>query len=167
MYTKIGCILFAASVLVFSLLPAGDADAAFFVEGGEGFYYSHNTEVVMVRYQLEASALFNEESFYEVSYAAWNGLNRNQALGLARGIRFERTADGSVSITMGLCRIHGTSMNLGQPYEFYGRLAFEKQLGTTLVSIGWIHYSDAKFLFHWPGPNNGENFLTLSLGAFF
>lgn len=167
MCTKIGAIQFAASVLVLSLLPAGVATAGLFVEGGEGFYFSHNTEVVLVRYQLEASALFNEESFYEVSYAAWNGRNRNEAVGLARGIRWERTADDSVSLTMGLSRIDGTSMNLGQPYEFYGRLAYEKQLGRALISVGWIHYSDAKFLFQWPGPNTGENFLTLSLGANF
>jgi hypothetical protein len=167
MCTKIGGILFAASVLILTLLPAGVADAAFFVDGGEGFYYSHNTEIVMVRYQLDASALFNEESFYEIFYGAWNGANRNEAFGLARGIRFKRPKDEFVNLTMGLCRIDRTSRNLGQPYEFYGRLAFEKRLGTTLFSVGWIHYSDAKFLFHWPGPNSGENFLVLSVGAFF
>jgi hypothetical protein len=159
MHRKIGIILFVASTLVLSLLPGGVAAAGLFIEAGEGFYFSHNTEVLMARYQLEASALFNEESFYEVSYAAWTGRNQN------RGIRWERTAVDSVSVTIGLSRVNGTSVNLGQPYEFYGRLAYEKQLGGVLFSIGWIHYSDAKFLFHWPGPNTGENFLTLSLGG--
>jgi hypothetical protein len=167
MCTKIGVVLFAATVLVLSLLPAGVEGAGLFVEGGEGFYFSHNTEVFLVRYQLEASALFNEESFYEVSYAAWDGRNDNEAVGLARGIRWELTSDDSVNLTMGLSRVYGPSSNLGQPYEFYGRLAYEKLLGRALFSIGWVHYSDAKFLFHWSGPNTSENFLTLSLGANF
>ena len=164
MHRKIGIILYVASTLVLSLLPGGAA-AGLFVEGGEGFYFSHNTEVLIARYQVEASALFNEESFYELSYAAWTGRNQNLAVNLARGIRWERTEDDSVSLTAGFSRIDGTTANLGQPYEFYGRLAYEKQLGGVLFSIGWIHYSDAKFLFHWPGPNTGENFLTLSLGG--
>lgn len=103
MCTKIGVILFAASVLVLSLMPTGVATAGLFVEGGERFYFSYATELVMVCYQLEASALFNEESFYEVSYASWDGRNDNEAVGLARGgIRWERTAHDSASLTMGL-----------------------------------------------------------------
>jgi len=148
-------------------LPAAAAAAGLFVEGGEGFYRSHNTEAVLIRYQLEASKLFDQESFYEASYAYWNGSNHDTALSIARGIRWERTEHDALSLTVGLGHIDRTTSNLGQPFEFYGHLAYDKPLGPALFSVGLIHYSDAKFLFRWPGPNNGENFLTLSLGMNF
>ncbi len=159
-----GSILFV-TITLFSLLPGSAAAGGVFVAGGEGFYFSHNTELLIGGYQFAAPVLFNEESFYEVSYSAWTGRNQNLALNLARGLRWERNENDSVSLTAGFSRIDGTTANLGQPYEFYGCLVYEKRLGGVLFSLGWIHYSDAKFLFHWPGPNTGENFVILSLGG--
>jgi hypothetical protein len=165
---KIGRLVLFIITPALLFLPAAAAAAGLFVEGGEGFYRSHNTEAVLLRYQIKASKLFDRESFYEASYAYWNGSNHDTAFSIARGIRWwERTGHEALSLTAGLGHIDRTTSNLGQPFEFYGRLAYDKPLGMALLSVGLIHYSDAKFLFRWPGPNNGENFLTLSLGMIF
>ncbi len=118
-------------------------------------------------YRHETMPLFGLDSYYEFLYASWNGPDHAEAVGLARGIRLAGTADEYLSLTGGLSRISRTTSNLGQPFEFYGRLAYEKNAGRALFSMGWIHYSDAKFLFGWSGPNNSENFVTLSLGIIF
>ena len=73
---------------------------------------------------------------YEASYASWNGPDHADAFGLARGIRWERTADEYLSLTVGLSHISRITNNLGQPFEFYGRLAYEKNVDKALFSIG-------------------------------
>jgi len=158
-------LLFAAIALLFPILPAS-ADSLSY-EAGVGFYFSTDAKAYLLRYQHEAVPLFGFSSYYEVSYASWNGPDHAEAVGLARGIRWARTLDENLSLTTGLSRISRTTSNLGQPFEFYGRLAYEKRAGKALFSIAWIHYSDAKFLFGWSGPNNGENFATLSIGMLF
>jgi hypothetical protein len=158
-------LLAAAIMFLFPVLPAS-ADSLSY-EAGAGFYFSGSCTAYLFRYQHEAAQLFGLSSYYEASYASWNGPDHSEAIGLARGIRWPRTADEYLSLTAGLSHISRTTSNLGQPFEFYGRLAYEKSIGTALFSIGWVHYSDAKFLFHWSGPNISENFLTLSIGVLF
>ncbi len=156
-------------VVTFLLLfptPPVSADSLSY-EAGVGFFFSRSTTAYLLRYRHETSSLFGLSSYYEASYASWNGPDHNEAIGLARGIRWPRTTDGHLSLTAGLSRINRTTSNLGQPFEFYGRLAYEKNVSKVLFSIGWIHYSDAKFLFGWSGPNKSENFLTLSIGILF
>jgi len=124
-----------------------------FVEGGPGFIFSNDATALIVRGRIDCS-----------DYATWNGKNANEAFGLSRGVQWQTTEHGAVILSEGLSHIDRTTSNLGQPFEFFGRLAYEQQVGATIVSLGWIHISDAKFLFGWSGNNNGENFLTLSLG---
>ncbi|HEX9021401.1 MAG TPA: acyloxyacyl hydrolase [Nitrospirota bacterium] len=157
-----------ALFLFLLFLSSATADAAgLFIEGGEGFYFSHDTEAVIVRFQLDAPKLFGLEGFYEATYASWNGHEHDEAIALARGVRWVSAMKSAVSLTAGLSYISRTTSHLGQPFEFYGRLAFDEEIGRAFVSIGWLHYSDAKFLFQWSGPNDGENFLTLTLGVYF
>jgi hypothetical protein len=158
-------LLFAAITLPCPTLPAS-ADSLSY-EAGFGFYFSEGTKAYLLRYQHEAAPLFGFNSHYEVSYASWNGPDHAEAVGLSRGIQWARTPDENLSLTAGLSRISRTTSNLGQPFEFYGRLAYAKSVGKALFSIGYIHYSDAKFLFGWSGPNNSENFATLSIGMLF
>jgi hypothetical protein len=158
-------LIFAAIMLLFPILTAS-ADSLSY-EAGIGFYFSTSSNMYLLRYQHEAAPLFGLSGYYEASYASWDGHNHSEAISLARGIRWPRTADEYLSLTAGLSHISRTTLNLGQPFEFYGRLAYEKKIGRALFSIGWIHYSDAKFLFHWSGPNISENFWTLSLGVLF
>lgn len=158
-------ILFAAITLLFPILPASADNLSY--EGGFGFYFSKSSNMYRLRYQHEATPLFGFSSYYEASYAAWNGPCYSEAVGLARGIRWARTTDEYLDLTIGLSHISRTTSNLGQPFEFYERLAYEKKVGRALFSIGWVHYSDAKFLFGWSGPNIGENFVTFSIGLLF
>ncbi len=158
-------LLFAAVLFLFPVAHAS-ADSLSY-EAGIGFYFSASTNTYLLRYRHETVPLFGLDSYYEFLYASWNGPDHAEAVGLARGIRLAGTADEYLSLTGGLSRISRTTSNLGQPFEFYGRLAYEKNAGRALFSMGWIHYSDAKFLFGWSGPNNSENFVTLSLGIIF
>jgi hypothetical protein len=157
--------LLAAIMFFVPIMPAS-ADSLSY-EPGVGFYFSGGTEAYLLRYRHEAAPLYAFSSYFEASFAFWNGPDHAEAVGLARGIRWERTADEYLSFAMGLSRISRTTSNLGQPFEFSIRLAYEKNVGKALFSIGWLHYSDAKFLFGWSGPNNAENFATLSLGMLF
>ncbi len=157
--------LFAVIMLLCPALPAS-ADCLSY-EAGMGFNFSLKSSADLLRYQHETVPLFGLSSYYEGSYASWNGPDHAEAVGFARGLRWVKNDDEQVSLTIGLSHISRATSNLGQPFEFYGRVAYEKAFGKALLSIGWIHYSDAKFLFHWSGPNNAENFATLSLGMIF
>jgi len=147
------------------VLPAS-ADDSLSYEAGKGFYFSHSANANIFRYRHELDPLFGLSSFFEASYASWNGPDHSDAAALARGIRWG-AIDRYLSFTMGLSYISRTTGNLGQPFEFYLRMAYEKSFGKALFSLGWIHYSDGKFIFGWSGPNNSENFATISLGLLF
>jgi hypothetical protein len=135
-----------------------------YVDWGPGISFSYNTEITTVRYRMNTSTVLHEQSFYELLYSSWSGPTKAEAYGLGRGIRVPTTGVGEVSLTTGVTRISRTTSNLGQPYELYGRLGYDAQLGKAFFSLGWMHYSDGKAVFRWSGPNNGENFITLSLG---
>jgi hypothetical protein len=157
-------LCFFLLAFVFSSPAAADA---LFVGSGPGLSFSSYSTTNVVRYQREAGALLGLGGFYEAAFASWNGPNHNEAGSLARGIRWAESKAGSFSLTAGLGRVERTTANLGQPFEFYGRLAYDLTVGAAAWSVGWTHYSDAKFLFGWSGPNNAENFLTLSFGVLF
>ncbi len=144
------------------------AQDGIFLETGQGFYFSNDTEALILRYQRTAPPLFGLEGFYEAMGASWNGPNEATAAGLARGVRWPGPEQhSSLGLTAGLCHISRVTANLGQPFQFYGRFAAEERINSTLVSVAWFHLSDAKFLFNWSGRNNSENFLTLSVGLLF
>jgi hypothetical protein len=155
-------------IIIALLFPAVSASADnLSYEAGKGFYFSNGSTVQLLRYQHEAALFYGYRSYYEASYASWSGPDHADAICLARGIRWAGIDDAYPSFTLGVSHISRTTSNLGQPFEFYGRLAYEKKVGRALLSIGWIHYSDAKFLFMWSGPNNSENFGTVSMGMLF
>jgi Lipid A 3-O-deacylase (PagL) len=152
----------AAIALLFPALTAS-ADSVS-GEFGVGFIFSSGTEIYLLRYRHETNPIFGLSSYYEALIASWTGPNYAEAAGLARGIRWSPLNDQNLSLTTGLSYISRTTGNLGKHVEFYGRLAYEINVGKALISVAWIHYSDAKFFFGWSGPNNGENFATLSVG---
>ncbi len=155
-------LFFAVSILLFPALPAS-ADS-FSYETGLGFYDSEGSRVNLLRYRHDAGPLFGLDGFYEASYASWNGPYHDEAFALARGIEWLKTDDHYMSFTLGLSRITRTTGNLGEPFQFYIRFGYEKTVGRALFSLGWIHYSDGKLIFGWPGNNNSENFATFSVG---
>ena len=138
-----------------------------FIEAGPGVNSSQGSTYTAVRYQKETSKLFDTDSFYELSYASWNGPNNNNALSFARGLRWTGTANTYDSADIGVGHINRTTGNLGTPFQFYLRFAYGIKVGTVDLSLGFIHYSNGKLIFQWQGPNNGENFPTFSLGITF
>jgi hypothetical protein len=110
-----------------------------------------------VRYLKDTSRLFDTDSFYELSYASWNGPNNNNALSFARGLRWTGAANTYGSADVGVGHINRTTGNLGTPFQFYFRFACGTKVGSVDLSLGFVHYSNGKFIFHWQGPNNGED----------
>lgn len=159
---KLALYLGVVTGLLLPALPAS-ADSLSF-DLGVGFYMSGSTTANLLRYRHETDRLFGLGSYYEASYASWNGPDHADALSIARGIRWDRS---DMDFTFGISHISRTTANLGQPFEFYLRLGYEKRIGKALFSIGWVHYSDGKFIFRWAGSNNSENFATFSIGLFF
>jgi len=155
------------AALLFSLAAFPVFADGVFVEAGTGLLYSTGTNATLARYQHDTSRLFGLESFYEASYASWSGLDHNEAIGFARGLRWEYERNVSLTADMGAAHITRTTGHLGTPFQFVFRFSWDKRFGPADLSVGWIHYSNGKFIFHWAGTNDSENFLTLSLGMFF
>jgi len=72
-----------------------------------------------IRYQKDTSRLFDTDSFYELSYAFWNGPNNNNALSFARGLRWTGAANTYGSADVGVGHINRTTGNLGTPFQFF------------------------------------------------
>ncbi len=145
-----------------------DASAdGIFVEGGPGIMQSLTTGVVLLRYQKDTSPLFEHSSFYEGIYAYWNGENHAQILALARGLRWALQNGGYISTALGAGYMDRETGNLGTHFEFYIRIAIGKRTDQYDISLGYIHISNGKLLLGWEGPDNGENFITISMGGLF
>ncbi len=161
-----GALIFSIVLFLLVLSPDVFADALF-LETGQGFHHSVNTQALFVRYQKEAPLLFGQKGFYEGSVGAWNGPNRVETVGIARGLRFAFGETDYFSAQAGLHYITRTTDNLGTLFEVALRLAYGRTMGEYDLSLGYIHFSNGKFFFGWDGPNNGENFLTIQLGRKF
>jgi hypothetical protein len=139
-----------------------------FVEGGTGFNYSKDADAVFLRYQKETSLLFGMQSFYEASYGHWSGVNHNNAVALARGIRLPWAEEKNyVSGEAGLGHVDRTTNNLGTHYQILFRVALGHKIGVFDFSLGYVHYSNGKYFFGWHGPNYSENFVTAQAGLNF
>jgi len=137
------------------------------LEGGQGFHYSGNTQALFLRYQWEAALLFGQEGFWEAALGAWNGPNRVETIGFARGLRFRWQEKNYASAQAGLHYITRRTENLGTPLQFGARLALGRTMGAYDLSIGYVHFSNGKYFFGWEGPNYGEHFVTIQVGRKF
>ncbi len=158
------------AVAVMACICSATADASadgIFVEGGPGFIQSLSTSVVLLRYQKDTSPLFGQSSFYEGAYLYWNGRNHAQDASLARGLRWTFEKDRYVSTALGAGYLDRETDNLGTRFEFYIRFAVGVRTDQYDFSLGYIHISNGKLFFGWKGPDNGENFVTLSMGGLF
>jgi len=152
---------------MFFCLPAVARGDGLFAEGGEGFLFSSNTEALFVRYMKDARPLFGRESFYDFSVASWNGPNHDDAVAITRGLRWDWKEKNYFSFEAGGAYLERTTDNLGTRLQFAFRFAFGLKAEEYDISIGYNHFSNGKEIFHWSGPNNGENFLTLQIGLVF
>lgn len=156
------CILFI--IILIAPLPVF-ADGLF-VEAGAGIGKSLHSEAVLLRYRKETSRLFNHDSYHEALAAYWNNSTHAAGAGIARGVIWNRRKTHDFSTTFGLMGINRKTGNLGTRLQFYFRMAYGISFRGREVSIGYVHLSNGKLLFGWGGPNNGENFLTVSVKLF-
>lgn len=140
---------------------------AFSTGVGFGDIRSQGATAIFLRYQTGAAELFGRESFYELSLGAWNGSNRNSAIAIARGIGWYWSSGNFLTIELGAAAVGRTTDHLGTHAQFVSHLVIGRRFGNYDLSLGQTHYSNAKDLFHWTGPNIGENFLTLEFGREF
>jgi hypothetical protein len=161
-----GALSFSFILFLLVLSPDVFADTLS-LETGQGFHHSGNTQALFVRYQKDAPLLFGQQGFYEGSVGAWNGPNRVETVGIARGLRFGLGETGYLSAQFGLNYITRKTENLGTLFQFASRLTVGRSIGEYDVSLGYVHFSNGKYFFGWDGPNYGENFVTVQIGRKF
>jgi hypothetical protein len=147
--------------------PSPAAADGLFIEGGGGIIQSLSTSVVLLRYQKDGMPLFGHDGFYEGICAYWNGTNHAADVAIARGLRWKLKGDGYLSSALGVGYMNRETENLATHFEFYIRFALGRRTGRYDLSLGYIHISNGKLFLGWHGPDNGENFITLSIGGLF
>lgn len=159
---RAGVFLFLALCLL--SLPQPLLGGTVSVGAGPGFWFSHSSNAIFLRYEHEAALLFDQNSFWAATAVAWDGPNSAEAIGVSRGLRWPFGDVWHADAEFGLNWISDTTDNLGTPVQALLRAAVIRKFDSLDVSLGVIHYSNAKWLFGWSGPNNGENFLVLGVG---
>lgn len=163
-----------ALLFVLLLCPSAAKADGFFAEAGPGVSRSRGSFATFMRYQRDAPALFGLAGFYELSYGAWSGQNRNEAAALGRGIVWPSGERGYVSFEAGLARVRRATGNLDTPVEILLRASYGLRAGRFDISLGFTHFSNGKKLLQaihqswWErGPNFGEYFPMVQMGATF
>lgn len=151
--------------IVLLAAPYAPADNLF-LEVGTGYCKSLSSHVLMLRYDKETSRIFGKASYYEFFFSHWTGENRNNALGIGRTISFEISEGQYFSPAFGVAAVGRETENIGTRFQFYFRLPYDFKKYERQWSLALIHLSNGKVIFRWNGPNNGENFITLSVGLF-
>jgi hypothetical protein len=156
--------LLSAFVLVLlAALPVSANQLA--VDLGLGVFKSERSGAMFLRYQKDTSRLFDRPSYWEGVAGYWTNSNWAVALGVARGIDWNRgKRDHFYSTSFGLASVNRTTNHLGTHFQFYFRQAYHVTMHGRDISLGLTHISNGKLVFRWNGPNSGENFLTLSVG---
>jgi hypothetical protein len=133
------------------------------IDVGRGIHHTHDSDALFVRYIDEAREhVLVGRNFFEWSLAGWDGPHRNKALGLALGTRGQWGAfhlDGSIGAAY---LAHKTALS-GTNQQFIVRVGAGVTVGKMEIGLFATHYSNAKPVFGWDGPNAGYDFLTLQL----
>jgi hypothetical protein len=157
-------IIGVAIILGFSTSAFADG---LFLETGAGVFKSLDSLAVLLRYQIKAPPLFGYPGHYEAVMVYWNGSSSNTGFGLAREIVWSEVKKNHVfSTSFGLMGVTRTTDHLGTYFQFYIRVAYNVVVWDRDVSLGLVHVSNGKSIFGWRGHNDGENFITLSVGLF-
>jgi Lipid A 3-O-deacylase (PagL) len=143
-------------------MHAADADGLA-VTAGRGNLKSQGSYALLFSYLKDAPRLFNRDGYYELSFGYWSGSTYNSVLTLARGMRWKISPGYYFAGTLGIGVIERTTDHLGTQGQFTLRLAVGRKFGKYDLSIGETHYSNGQKVFHWHGPNVGEDFLTVRL----
>jgi hypothetical protein len=150
-------------VLLYCSSPAY-ADGVF-LEGGQGLFYSEDSQAIFLSYQIDSPQLLGFNSYYDVAFGSWNGPDRNNALILTKGIRINLSGKKYISLEPGGAYLSRTTSNLGTRLQFAFRSALGIKTEKYDFSIGFKHFSNGKGIFHWTDTSNlSENFITLQIG---
>lgn len=129
---------------------------------GGGVHRTHG-DLGVILYHKDVSPLFNLDSRIELSLASWNGEHRNDALGVARALRWSWDGNNYLSGSLGLAYVSKTNDHLGGHGQFTLRFALGHRFDKYDLSLSTQHYSNGGT----HSPNQGENFLVLGLGREF
>jgi len=156
-------------LVLFFRIPATAYADGLFIEGGVGIIHSRLSDAGFLRYYKDTSPLFGHSSFYDFSFARWNGRSDNQAVAIGRGLLWKWTEEYYSSFEAGGAYLWQTTQNLGTRLQFEFRLAFGLKKGKYDFSAGYIHISNGQEIFRWSSdtPNKSENFVTIQIGRLF
>jgi hypothetical protein len=134
------------------------------IEVGRGIHNLRGAEAAFVRYAGDTpdSILFGQ-NFYEFSFGAWDGRDRSSAVGAALGTRVRENRI-HLDASIGLAYLENKTRLSGTHQQFIVRLGGGIAFGRLDVSLFVTHYSNAKPVFDWDGPNAGYDFVTLQFG---
>jgi hypothetical protein len=134
------------------------------VEIGRGTHNNRGSDALFLRYAYELrESLLPGQNFYEWSFGTWDGQARNNAAGFALGTRgrWERFhLDGGI----GVAYLEDKTPLSGTHQQFSVRLGAGVVYERIDVSLYLTHYSNAKLVFGWDGPNSGYDFITVQIG---
>lgn len=153
-------------VFLCTTLPAY-ADGVF-LEGGQGFFRSSDSQTLFVSYQMDSSLIPALNLYYKGTLGAWSGDNRNDAVALALGILLNLPKKTYFCFEPGGAYITELTDNLGTHLQFSFRFAVGMKIDKADLSLGYRHFSNGDGIFDWTDtPNYGENFITLQAGYLF
>ncbi|HKQ31160.1 MAG TPA: acyloxyacyl hydrolase [Burkholderiales bacterium] len=149
------------AALVFPSLGAAQRIA---VDIGPGIHNTDGADALFLRYADDMRQLILPgQSFYEWSFGVWDGNARNNGVGFALGTRGSSDkfhVEGSV----GVAYVEDKTQLSGTHQQFSARLGVGVEYRRLEVGLFVTHYSNAKGLFGWDGPNAGYDFVTLQIG---
>jgi hypothetical protein len=137
------------------------------VTAGHGNIKTQGSYALFLTYLKDAPKLFNQDGSYEFTFGYWSGSTYNSVLTLARTVRWKISPHYYFAGTLGIGVVDHTTDHLGTQGQFTLRLAVGRKFGKYDLSIGETHYSNGQKVFHWHGPNVGEDFLTVMLARAF
>ncbi|MGO9145646.1 MAG: acyloxyacyl hydrolase [Desulfomonilia bacterium] len=160
------CIVILIPVLLYYSTPVY-ADGVF-LEGGQGFHYSTDSQVIFLSYHIDSPPLFGLNSYYNAALGSWNGSNHNNAISLTKGLWMNLSGKSYISFEPGGAYLRSTTENLGTRLQFAFRSALGIRTEKYDLSVGYRHFSNGKGIFHWTDTANyGENFITFQIGYLF
>jgi hypothetical protein len=136
-----------------------------FLEGGQGFYYSEDSRILFLSYQIDSPQLLGLNSYYDVALGSWNGPDRNTAIIFAKGLWLNLYRKSYITLEPGIAYVERTTSNLGTHLQFAFRSALGIRTEKYDLSVGYKHFSNGKGIFHWTDTTNlSENFITFQIG---
>ncbi len=101
--------------------------------------------------------------FPEVSLGTfYRELNPSFFGGTSIGVRIP-VSNLSLQGTFGFAGIHNIPRTLGTNFEFRSTVDIRHSTDSYVIRLGLTHFSNARKVFGFRGPNLGENFLTLGI----